>query len=313
MLLSVIVPVYNAEKYLENCIKSILSQEFDDFELLLINDGSTDKSGDLCDQFAVIDRRIKVFHKENEGVSSARNLGITHALGKWTTFIDSDDSIQQNFFSTILSEDDEDLIMQGFLYFDNNILVKEYKYENACYTLDAIINKYKLYPDFSSSCAKFYKMDLIRRYHIRFSNDLTFGEDSIFVLKYLLKCVKVRISSTSQYKYRLSDTGLTNTKFNYDHDNLFYKEIAKTLKEFNNEDFYYESIEIPLTRFLGSIYHDDSLAPLTRRQILKREIQSNYRIIFKIYSNPKIKALIKLSHWFSNYFLVDYVLSKLKK
>ena len=89
--ISVIVPIYNSDKYLQRCIDSILSQDFEDFELLLIDDGSTDNSGDICDKYAEKDMRVRVFHKKNGGVSSARNLGIENAKGEWVVFIDSDD------------------------------------------------------------------------------------------------------------------------------------------------------------------------------------------------------------------------------
>ena len=94
--ISVIVPVYNTEKYLHRCIDSILAQTFTDFELLLIDDGSTDNSGTICDEYATKDSRVRVFHKKNGGVSSARNLGVDNAKGEWVTFVDSDDCVPQN-------------------------------------------------------------------------------------------------------------------------------------------------------------------------------------------------------------------------
>ena len=93
MKISVIVPVYNTAQFLPRCIESILSQSFTDFELLLIDDGSTDGSGKICDAYAEKDNRIRVFHKENGGVSSARNLGLDNARGEWVTFVDSDDYV----------------------------------------------------------------------------------------------------------------------------------------------------------------------------------------------------------------------------
>ena len=95
--ISIVVPVYNVEKYLERCIDSILAQTFTDFELLLINDGSKDSSGLICDKYAEKDSRIRVFHKENEGVSRARNLGISNARGRWLCFIDSDDWVDKEY------------------------------------------------------------------------------------------------------------------------------------------------------------------------------------------------------------------------
>ena len=95
--ISIVVPVYNVEKYLERCIDSILAQTFTDFELLLINDGSKDSSGLICDKYTEKDSRIRVFHKENEGVSRARNLGISNARGRWLCFIDSDDWVDKEY------------------------------------------------------------------------------------------------------------------------------------------------------------------------------------------------------------------------
>ena len=95
-MISVIVPIYNAEKYLRRCVDSVLAQTFTDYELLLINDGSQDSSGAICDGYVAKDSRVRVFHKENGGASSARNLGLENAKGEWITFVDSDDTLQQN-------------------------------------------------------------------------------------------------------------------------------------------------------------------------------------------------------------------------
>ncbi len=101
--ISIIVPVYNIEKYFHRCVDSILSQTFTDFELLLINDGSNDNSGAICDEYAAKDARIRVFHKENGGVSSARNLGLDNAKGEWITFVDSDDYVKPDYLSNLLA------------------------------------------------------------------------------------------------------------------------------------------------------------------------------------------------------------------
>ena len=112
--ISVIVPVYNVEKYLSRCIDSILAQTFTDFELLLIDDGSKDKSGEICDEYANKDNHVKVFHKENGGVSSARNLGLDNAQGEWITFVDSDDFVNSDWLSYYAKSFDVDLIVQGY-------------------------------------------------------------------------------------------------------------------------------------------------------------------------------------------------------
>ena len=114
-LISIIVPVYNTEKYLDRCIQSILSQTYTDFELLLIDDGSTDSSGVICDKYAEQDSRVRVFHKENGGVSSARNIGLDNANGVWITFCDSDDWVYPYWLENygITNNSIYDLICQG--------------------------------------------------------------------------------------------------------------------------------------------------------------------------------------------------------
>ncbi|MDU2552528.1 MAG: glycosyltransferase family 2 protein, partial [Staphylococcus epidermidis] len=99
--ISIIVPVYNVENYLKKCVESILSQTFTDFELLLVDDGSTDSSGEMCDELKRLDERIKVIHKENGGLSSARNAGIDVAKGKYLTFVDSDDYIDTHMLEVL--------------------------------------------------------------------------------------------------------------------------------------------------------------------------------------------------------------------
>ena len=104
-LISVIVPVYNSEQTLHRCIDSILGQTYRNFELLLINDGSKDRSGEICDEYARQDSRVKVFHKENGGVSSARNVGLDNARGDWVTFVDSDDWVGDTYLDNYSIKD----------------------------------------------------------------------------------------------------------------------------------------------------------------------------------------------------------------
>ena len=113
MDISIIVPVYNVEKYLNRCLDSIINQSFINFELILINDGSTDKSGKICDKYAQIDKRVRVIHKKNEGVSLTRNLGINIAKGDYITFIDSDDWIEQDFLKKAIEYIKENNLYRG--------------------------------------------------------------------------------------------------------------------------------------------------------------------------------------------------------
>lgn len=121
-LISIIVPVYNSESTLNRCVDSILNQTFHDWELLLIDDGSTDQSGEICDQYDAKDQRINVFHKENGGVSTARNVGLDNAKGSWVTFIDSDDFISINFLSTFVRFQSSDLYICGIQFINNSTI-----------------------------------------------------------------------------------------------------------------------------------------------------------------------------------------------
>ena len=120
--ISVIIPVYNGEKYIKRCIDSIKKQTFNDWEIILVDDGSKDKTGVICDSYALEDKRIKVFHKSNGGVSVARNFGIDKAIGDYITFVDCDDWIEKDFFEKVvnfLTKDSVDILITGFI-FDKN-------------------------------------------------------------------------------------------------------------------------------------------------------------------------------------------------
>ena len=110
---SVIVPVYNMEEYLPRCIESILAQTYRDFELILVDDGSSDNSGNMCDEYALKDNRIKSVHKENDGVSSARNCGLQVAEGKYILFIDSDDFVDPSYIGELLENKEYDYVTAG--------------------------------------------------------------------------------------------------------------------------------------------------------------------------------------------------------
>ena len=122
--ISIIIPVYNSETTLHQCVDSILYQDYKDFEVLLIDDGSKDKSPAICDEYTEKDNRVKVFHKQNGGVSSARNLGLDYAKGDWITFVDSDDHVESNYLVDLTSIQ-SDLVIVGVHTF-REALAREY-------------------------------------------------------------------------------------------------------------------------------------------------------------------------------------------
>ena len=203
-LVSVIVPVYNAEKTLRECVDSILNQEYGDIELILVNDGSRDASPAICDEYAGKDGRVKVFHKPNGGVSSTRNLGLDNAQGEWVTFIDSDDYVTKGFFDGI-DEHDEDILIKSYMKFDHTGMVcgRDIDVLNRIHDFSDFLNLYATDSILRCPWAKFYKRELIG--DLRFMPDMKIGEDAWFVFKYLAKCRSYAIVSGGDYMVRLAD------------------------------------------------------------------------------------------------------------
>lgn len=310
MKVSAIIPIYNSEKHLHQCIDSILHQDFDDFEILLINDGSTDNSREICERYAK-DDRIKVYHQSNAGVSAARNFGLEKATGEWITFIDSDDTIQHNYFAALSKSKDADLIMLGFNYCRDGVKEKEHRYGEGVFSTGEFINKYPLYPYLSSSWAKFFKKKIVQEHAINFRVNIPFGEDSIFTLEYLLVCSRIITTDSSYYEYRLLDSGLSNSKLNLNHDKIFYETIKSVVNKIDNQQFRNEAMIIPLTRLINSLYTERKLDRRGRTILLKKSVEENYSIIFEIFSDIKIKGVVLYCHLTGSYYLLDFVLSKL--
>ncbi len=194
---SVIVPIYNSEKYLRSCIDSILSQNYEEFELLLINDGSTDDSGDICKSFA--DSRIRYFEQSNKGVSAARNRGINESKGELITFVDSDDILLQGYIKILTDLQKKycaDVTMCAFKNIDESgrtIDIYESEWTKDVFlkgiaakkelTEKSLANYGKKRPAMAPVC-KLYRADIIKKNDIFFDENMPIGEDVLFNLKY---------------------------------------------------------------------------------------------------------------------------------
>lgn len=184
---SIIIPVYNVEKYLHKCLDSVVNQTFVDFEVILINDGSSDRSGLICDEYVLKDNRIKVVHQINQGVSVARNIGIKLATGKYVYFIDSDDWILPNTIQEVYSkiiEHDVDLVVTHCRAFCDDDQVYSYykildKYYDACIKLDGKYNVVSIINDFRVAVwSKLYKKSIIDQYNLCFDKGLINEDNS---------------------------------------------------------------------------------------------------------------------------------------
>ncbi len=204
--ISVIVPVYNAEKYLRRCIDSVLAQTYQDFELLLIDDGSKDSSGAICDEYVAKDARVRVFHKENGGVSSARNVGLDNARGEWITFVDSDDWISKDYLKEMVMHSDSDLVITDFTVegegqWNEDLPVGKWQGND----LNKIIESRIRIARITAPWCKLLKKSLIGQ--IRFYTELTTQEDTLFMFRYLCVVQNIQIIAQKGYHYNRETIG----------------------------------------------------------------------------------------------------------
>lgn len=206
-LVSIIVPIYNAKKHLKRCLDAILQQTYRNLEILLIDDGSRDSSYDMCMEYYDIDKRVRVFHKENEGVSKTRNLGIDLARGKYLCFFDSDDYITENMITRLVTEIEEnkaELVTCNFYDVIECGIIKNTKTKEGIYHGEEI-TRWLLEDPFSYYSGvlwnKLYLRSINEKKHIRFCDDTNLGEDFMFNLQYLRECKKIVFIPDSLYYY----------------------------------------------------------------------------------------------------------------
>lgn len=212
-LISIIVPVYNCEKYLKECLESILKQSYINFELILINDGSKDDSGKICEEYAMNDDRIIYINQLNSGVSAARRKGIDISNGKYISFIDSDDYIDKDYLLNLynkINESESEFICCNsidieVLNYENNKIIKE----------EIIMNKERLFQDYFQGkryayCiwGKLYKREAL--INIEFKN-IKYGEDTCMIIELFDKCEKVHVLNYDGYYYRGQENSVSNT------------------------------------------------------------------------------------------------------
>ena len=207
MTVSIIIPVYNSEKYLQACLDSVLSQTFTDFEVLLVDDGSKDGSGVICDAYAAKDSRIRVLHKENGGVSSARNHGIDNARGEFIVFADSDDRMT-NVYLEHLMQSDADLVLSGVQKFGEKDTVRMPARRDD-FGIDGIAVHWNTPAEmnylYCYTWAKRFRTDIIRAHGIRFDESLFFSEDMCFNMRYYYYAESFTEVPYPDYLYRIQN------------------------------------------------------------------------------------------------------------
>ncbi|MCM3115084.1 glycosyltransferase [Neobacillus sp. MER 74] len=235
-LFSIIVPVYNVEKLITACIESVLCQSFTNFELILINDGSTDKSGRICEVYAKKDKRIKVKHVKNSGVSNARNLGVKNSTGKWLYFLDGDDTLEHNtltsLYFNIKKYNNLDMLLGSFNYVQNGEITKAENSEDYKNGIE-IVREFCLWNVKICMGSFAVSKELVNSYNIFFNESTKYGEDVEFIFYCLLNAIKVKVASDIFFNYIIHNSS-SISKVNFDRYDC-YKAKYRVLKYLQNK------------------------------------------------------------------------------
>jgi len=240
--ISVIIPVYQAEKSLSKCIESIRNQTFKDWEVILINDGSTDNSGSICEAYADLDKRIKVIHQENAGVSASRNLGIEKATGSYICFVDSDDYIDKDMLLKLyeaIQEQESHLSCCGFkrVFYHGEQIKKEVDVLPACGDIqdeEAFKAQFGLLYEktlLGAVYCKLYRTAVIKQHKVRFCSDIYIGEDFLFNQGYLQYGFQISIINQPLYHYICKDNGSLTKKVDFNKEQ-YNRILFKKSREF---------------------------------------------------------------------------------
>ena len=301
--ISVIVPVYKVEPYLHKCVDSILVQTFTDFELILIDDGSPDNCGNICDEYAEKDSRVKVIHQKNGGLSAARNAGLdwvfANSSSEWIAFVDSDDYVAENYLELLYeaaTENNADLAMCGFKRVDD----KDKEIEGSIYFADSVANKVESfqliadYPWTVVAWGKLYKRELFD--NIRYPIG-KISEDEFVIHKILCKTEKVALNSNQSYYYVDRKESLTNTHKLSNYLDAFEGQFKRYLFcEKHNLPFDTRLLEI---QFVNACNFEGNKTKSEECRL--KQLKNEYKKVFFIFpKNRNIKRIL----WF--YFNKSY-------
>ena len=297
--LSIIMPAYNCDKYLEKCVNSVLDQDYINFELIIINDGSTDTTADICENLKQKDSRIKVIHSENKGPSAARNIGLKYAKGKFLTFIDSDDELNRSAYSRMIKEikkQNVDILVGQWNIIDENRKSKKSnitpvgKFDNQEVIKSIINDDLKFGGGFPwNKMIDWEKVKKNAGRTIYFNEELFIYEDKCWILEILKYCKKVFVSDIYSYNYYIRKNSLSHS---YENNQKRIQMIQKSyyyMKKFLKEPQYIIEIEKGLEmnqlnliwyRYKGKLIHNDKC---WERYILEKKYSvKEYSQVMKI-------------------------------
>lgn len=313
--ISVIVPIYNAEKWLKRCLESIVNQTYTNLEILLINDGSTDNSFNICKDFEERDKRIILINKSNEGVSKTRNVGLEKATGKYIKFVDSDDWMEKETCEELIKliqQEKTDLAICGLNIYKNNNILRTPHLKKKIVEIKKDIKEFEyIYKVFASPCNKLYKKDKIKQ---QFKTDLDMGEDLLFNLMYLKQINIISITEQCLYNVCLDNEKSLNRKFREDKLDTTLKLTEqelnfckKTYGNLENATFLYNKYLLLLHAYLLQIstHLDKTIVKnKIRKYVNDKDIENacNYakmeRIDYKVFKELVKSKMYKLIYYY---------------
>lgn len=296
--ISVIVPVYNAEAYIHRCINSLLAQTFDDFEVILVDDGSLDGSGAICDDYARKNSRVRVFHKENGGVASARQLGVDKARGEYTIHTDPDDWVEPTMLEELYyraKTETADMVICDFLVEENEGSIYRVQ-QPTNNSADVVLEELLLYRLHGSLCNKLIRRECYKLYNIAFVKGLNYCEDYLVCVKLLQKGIKVAYLNKAFYHYdQIVNSGSITRNFStalFELRKMFIsrlQEVVPDRKELivlNKLDLKYALFEANMPKVFKTLY------PEVDKDVWKL----NKSMINRILLYVAINGLFKFAH-----------------
>lgn len=327
-MISIIVPIYNVEKYLVECLDSILNQSYEDFEVLMIDDGSTDNCPCICDEFEKKDSRFKAYHKKNGGLSDARNYGIQRVKGEWFTFIDGDDKVGHDFLSHFkiddLDPEIDHIVCNGY---SANGKPKEFWTEsNILYNQDSLLDFIRHVTNskglFLSTWSRLYKTDIIKNHSIYSPSGFHYAEDCCMNFEYYKYISKISIVQDNTYFYRENPNSLSRTSKPYIHYikclDIMIEHYKYYTKKYNNNfilnDYFVGFHVVGNTLSIIDDLYSNKYSKIERKQAYEKiklyKLETNG--IYKYYVNKPYSIMVKFLLLKLPFFFFDFIYKAIK-
>lgn len=330
-MISIIIPVYKAETFFDECVSSILAQSYGDFELILVDDGSPDKCPELCDKWAATDSRIKVIHKPNGGVSSARNSGLEIASGDYICFVDSDDTLPENGLHILMKSIEQrnvEVVFGAFQFqYGDRLLPHTLRLPEGKYQFKDVLKNFIDDGTLSgfllgSTCAALYKREIILKNHLRFVEGLKNNEDGLFNFELALLANSFAVINTPVYNYRQDNAPSKPNRMNENFGEKVFDILD--MKEWPKDEYEYDIQKArrkvtlawwDILHFATDYSFFKSIA-FIHRNISKIEVKNGMK--YMQYRNMNLYKriifyLMKYRLCFTFYFLLKYVMPVMQK